>query len=77
MEKSPISEDLTTTARVKTISKAHPDFTIDLCLKDDRMIAPAYMKRREERRDFVHGEGLRLVPVSVASEKNVLSKNCA
>ncbi len=34
-------------------------------------------RRREERRDFVHGEGLRLVPVSVASEKNVISKNCA
>ena len=29
-----ISEDLTTTARVKTISKAHPDFTIDLCRKE-------------------------------------------
>ena len=29
-----ISEDLTTTARVKTISRAHPDFTIDLCRKE-------------------------------------------
>jgi hypothetical protein len=28
-----VSEDLTTTAKVNSISRAHPDFTIELCRK--------------------------------------------
>jgi len=43
-----ISEDLTTTARVKTISKAHPDFTIDLCRKEGQETQALATRRLKE-----------------------------
>ena len=43
-----ISEDLTTTARVKTISRAHPDFTIDLCRKEGQETQALATRRLKE-----------------------------
>ena len=57
-----ISEDLTTTARVKTISKAHPDFTID-CVEKEGQSAQALATRRLK-------EGEKNVAISYTTEKD-------